>query len=157
MDSLEELTEIVKRDFVLDLDSIHGLAHWRRVEGYGLYLCEQNGADPMVIRLFALFHDACRVEESFDPGHGRRGADKARSLRNKIPLDEESFQTLCEACEGHTRIIHSQNLTIATCWDSDRLDLDRVGVHPDPDRLNTAQAKTLTKYDWKTRRRLVGL
>lgn len=154
-DPLKALAERLADEFVLGLDSIHGPSHWRRVERYGLYLAEHNGADPMVVRLFALFHDCRRVRESTDRGHGTRGADRARELRHLVPLDEAAFETLCRACEGHTDIIHSKELTVGTCWDADRLDLDRVGVEPDPDMLNTEPAKLLARYDGRSRRRLV--
>ncbi|MCA9790206.1 MAG: hypothetical protein KC910_00365 [Candidatus Eremiobacteraeota bacterium] len=44
--------------------------------------------------------------------------------------------------------------TIATCWDSDRLDLDRVGVDPDPAFLSTAAARKLAELTPTERRRL---
>ena len=154
-ESLETLAHTLTGEYVLGLDSIHGPSHWRRVEGYGLYIAEQNGADAMVVRLFALFHDCCRMRESTDHGHGARGAQKARELRHLVPLDDIAFQRLCRACEGHTDIIHTSDITVGTCWDADRLDLDRVGVEPDPKMLNTEPAKLLARYDARTRRKLI--
>lgn len=156
-DSLADLRALLEAEYLLGLDSIHGPSHWRRVEGYGLYLSEHTGADPMVVRLFALFHDCRRLNESWDPMHGQRGADRALELSDKIPLDGAGLDLLRAACAGHTHIQFSANSTVATCWDADRLDLDRVCIAPDPDRLNTNEAKRLARYDPTRRRQLVGL
>ena len=59
----------------------HGLPHWARVLENGLRIAEDTGADPAVVTLFAVFHDACRTNEGWDHGHGRRGADLAAQLR----------------------------------------------------------------------------
>lgn len=55
-----------------------------------------NGADETVVRLFAVFHDAERENESDEP-------------------------------------------TIGTCWDADRMDLPRVGIQPDPQKMSTQE------------------
>ena len=39
--------------------------------------------------------------------------------------------------DGHT----TGDATVLACWDSDRLDLGRVGIRPHPSRLCTVQAK----------------
>jgi uncharacterized protein len=38
------------------------------------------------------------------------------------------------------------DLTVQTCWDADRLDLGRVGICPQSERLCTAAAKQLIKW-----------
>ena len=40
------------------------------------------------------------------------------------------------------------DITIQTCWDSDRLDLGRVGVMPHPSRLCTVPAKASDMILW---------
>ena len=49
---------------------------------------------------------------------------------------------LYRACHGHTHERNHPDVTIQTCWDSDRLDLGRVGITPHPSRLCTEVAKT---------------
>ena len=39
--------------------------------------------------------------------------------------------------DGHTTV----DAAVLACWDSDRLDLGRVGIRPHPSRLCTVQAK----------------
>ena len=39
----------------------------------------------------------------------------------------------------------TSNPTIDACFDSDRLDLWRVGIIPDPDRLATEKGKEIAK------------
>lgn len=118
--------------------SVHGPDHWRRVERNGLLLATRTGADPDVIRLFALFHDSRRVNDGWDPGHGARGAEFASSHRGKsFQLPDTDFETLLYACIWHTEGVRHDDVTIATCWDADRLDLGRVGIVPDPKRMCT--------------------
>lgn len=136
----------VSEQFPLGSDSIHGPSHWRRVEENALEIAPVSGADITVVRLFALFHDSRRENEFSDHGHGSRGADLARNLRNKeFELDDARFDVLMEACSGHTELIHHPDPTIGTCWDADRLDLGRVGIQPSPCYLNTAEAKDLCR------------
>jgi hypothetical protein len=37
-----------------------------------------------IVQLFAVFHDARRINESVDDRHGRRGADLAVELRGRL-------------------------------------------------------------------------
>ena len=140
----EHLWSRVSTQFSLGHDSLHGPLHWRRVEVNGMIIATDSGADLVVVRLFALFHDSRRENEFRDDGHGKRGADLGRSMRGvDFALEDTRFDLLTEACEGHTEINHHTNPTIQTCWDADRLDLPRVGILPDPAYLNTVKAKDL--------------
>lgn len=125
----------------------HGVAHWARVMENGLRLAETTGARTEVVVLFALFHDARRVNESLDPGHGRRGAELAHRLRGALfDLDDRDFALLELACRRHTDGLTEADPTVQTCWDADRLDLGRVGIAPDPGRLCTAAARELLPW-----------
>jgi uncharacterized protein len=125
---------------------LHGPDHWRRVERNGLLLARRTGADEDVVRLFALFHDAARIHDGWDDGHGARGAALACSLRGvAFQFSDERFALLQYACTWHTDQNHHPDPTIGTCWDADRLDLGRVGVIPDPDFLNTDFAKEIAR------------
>lgn len=128
-------------------DSIHGPAHWRRVLRNGLLLAAQTGADPLVVRLFAVFHDARRVNDMTDPGHGTRGAEYAATLRTQglFTASDEQFARLQEACNGHTEGLHHPDPTVGTCWDADRLDLGRCGFVPDAHFMSTGFAREVAR------------
>jgi uncharacterized protein len=128
---------------------IHGLPHWGRVMENGRRLAEAAGADPLVVDLFALFHDARRRNEHHDPGHGARGAELAWELRDLLPpLTDLQLDLLSEACAHHTDGRVHPHPTIGACWDADRLDLWRVGIPPDEDMLSTAAARDPAILDW---------
>lgn len=125
----------------------HGVVHWARVMQNGLRIADATGADREVIELFALFHDSQRINEDEDAGHGRRGAEFARSLRGELVfLDDARFELLHEACRLHTDGLTTDDPTLGACWDADRLDLGRVGIVPKPKRLCTDAARQL--LDW---------
>ena len=117
--------------FSLGERSLHGPNHWKNVEIYGLRLCGLNGADETIIRLFAVLHDAERQNEGHDPQHGRRAADLARTLNGtSFRLDEQRMSLLIDALSYHNDGLTSEDITIGTCWDADRMDLPRVGIKP---------------------------
>jgi len=127
--------------------SVHGPEHWRRVERNGLLLATRTGADLAVVRLFALFHDSRRENEDWDEGHGARGAEYAASLRGTAyELSDDRFERLHYACVWHTDGHHHADPTIATCWDADRLDLNRVGIMPHPSYMSTDFGREIAAY-----------
>jgi uncharacterized protein len=127
--------------------SFHGPEHWRRVERNGLLLATRTGADITVVRLFALFHDSRRQNDDWDEGHGARGAEYAASLRGTVyELPDDSFRLLHYACVWHTDGEHHDDPTIATCWDADRLDLNRVGIIPNPEFMSTDLGREIASY-----------
>ena len=135
--------------------SVHGPDHWRRVERNGRLISQRSGADELVVRLFALFHDCRRRNESWDPGHGRRGAAYAGTLREAwlADLSDDQFTLLEFACTWHTKRDHHDDPTIGTCWDADRLDLGRVGIVPSAKYMSTAFGKEIADfgslYPWR--------
>ena len=132
------LWEHVTREFQCDRDSIHGPSHWRRVERNGLLIATRSGAVEEVVRLFAVFHDSRREHDGYDTTHGSRAAAYANTLRGKLfDLSDKHFELLHYACQWHTHGRLSNQPTIGTCWDADRLDLGRVGVQPAPDFMST--------------------
>lgn len=142
-----QLWEHVVAQFPLAGRSDHGAEHWRRVERNGLLLATRTGADLIVLRLFALFHDSRRQNEFFDDDHGKRGAQFAASLRGTLfELSDDSFELLHTACAGHTDGHHHAHPTIGTCWDADRLDLGRVGIIPDPEFMSTDFGREIAAY-----------
>jgi uncharacterized protein len=126
--------------------SLHGPRHWRRVEKNGLLLATRTGANTDVVRLFALFHDSRRVNESRDDGHGARGAAYAASLRgNAFDLPDDLFELLSYACTWHTDGGLHDDPTIGSCWDADRLDLGRVFKKPKPEFMCTGYGRELAR------------
>lgn len=126
---------------------MHGVVHWARVFENGLRIAEINGADKDVVTLFALFHDSRRVNESLDDGHGLRGAKLARALRDTLVfLDDYRFDLLFKACSLHTDGLTEGDRTLQACWDADRLDLGRVGIMPEHERLCTDAARNLLEW-----------
>jgi uncharacterized protein len=127
--------------------SVHGPAHWRRVERNGLVLAERTGADVDIVRLFALFHDSQRENDGTDEGHGARGAEYAKSLRGTgYNLSDDQFEVLHFACVWHTDRRHHKDVTIGTCWDADRLDLGRVGIIPHSRFMSTSFGREIAAF-----------
>jgi uncharacterized protein len=144
--NFRKLLEIITAQFPLDIHSVHGPRHWKQVEKNGLLLAKETGADETIVALFAIFHDSRRENDNKDDGHGIRGAELAESMRGThFDLPRDSFETLLEACRYHTEGRPTSNLTIATCWDADKLDLPRVGIIPDPERMGTAPGRRLAR------------
>jgi uncharacterized protein len=142
----DQLWQRVKAQFHAGQDSIHGPAHWLRVERNGLLLADRTGADETIVRLFALFHDSCRVNDGHDPAHGHRGAELAASLRGTLfDLPDPAFELLHHACWWHTEALNHANPTIGTCWDADRLDLGRVGITPHERYMSTEFGRELAR------------
>ncbi len=144
---MEDLLRTILEGYELPKEGIHGPRHWIRVSKVGLKLAKATtGADQEVVHMFALFHDARRVNEDCDHGHGLRGADLARSMRNThlTHLNDSQFDLLIYACEHHTDGETSTDPTIGCCWDADRLDLDRVGIEPEAAYLSTVAGKGMS-------------
>ncbi len=57
------LVKEVKGQFKLDIDSFHGINHWKRVRRIGLYIAERTGADTLIMSLFSVVHDSQRESE----------------------------------------------------------------------------------------------
>ena len=146
---LKPLVDEILRTYRLPPTGLHGVAHWARVLENGRRLAGETGAEIAVVELFAVFHDARRVNEGHDPDHGPRGAKLATKLRGSLfELEEGAFRLLCRACEGHTHELTHPDVTIQTCWDADRLDLGRVGIEPHPSRLCTEAARRPETRKW---------
>ncbi len=94
-----------------------------------------------------------RQNDGLDVGHGKRGAELARTLHEEgfsplfdingkpLRLSEAQLEKLCEACSEHTSGKVTSDPTIGACWDADRLNLWRVGVKSNPALLSTEAAR----------------
>lgn len=139
--------------YSLPVFGTHGITHWARVYENGLRLASETGANEKVVRLFALLHDSRRRNEALDPGHGKRGAELAKTLRGSFfQVSDHEFELLYEACAAHTDGKTENDITIQTCWDADRLDLGRVSIWPHPDHLCTMTAKDPEVIAWANKR-----
>ncbi len=143
------------KDFALNgwqLGETHGLPHWQRVERNGIMLSTEihdkkayihKDINVKVVRLFAYLHDKCRLDNGTDLEHGVRAANMLCSIRKTIlkDLTDEEFSLLETACRLHTTELKTGNLTIDTCFDADRLDLERVGIIPFHNKMATQNGK----------------
>jgi uncharacterized protein len=156
--NLKPILHAILEDYALPLVGDHGVAHWARVLENGLKLAEATGANVEVVSLFAVLHDSRRINEVTDPEHGPRAAEFAAKLRGTVfGLEDHEFRLLYRACEGHTNERNHPDLTIQTCWDSDRLDLGRVGITHHPSRLCTEFAKRPGTIKWADGRACFGV
>jgi uncharacterized protein len=134
----KRIWEQLTRSFHCGSGSVHGPAHWRRVERNGLFIAKRSGAVEEIVRLFAVFHDSRREHDGEDKSHGARGAAYAASLRGVLfQLSDRHFELLDFACKWHAHGWLSEDATIGTCWDADRLDLGRVGIKPRASYMST--------------------
>ena len=74
------------------------------------------------------------------------GRNMRRSLRGQwFDLEDSAFELLVYACTWHTDKTLSNDKTIGTCWDSDRLDLGRVGMIPSAGFMSTDFGKEVAE------------
>jgi len=144
--NLEAVWSRVLQETSVNYCSIHGPDHWARVERNGLYLAEKTGANQTIVQLFALFHDCRRMNDAIDPGHGLRGAEYAAKIKDElINISADGFDKLYYACEWHTDKNETDDITVAACWDADRLDIGRVGYIVDAQYMNSKPAKAIAE------------
>jgi len=149
-----ELIKYIKKTYVLRWEGIHGWAHWVRVYQNGTRLAQLNGANQMVVSLFAFTHDMARLSDRHDSEHGPRAAERIlNELQGRfIQLNPMELDLLTEAVRLHTRGLMEADITVQTCWDADRLDLARAGIRPAPHRLCTPQARDPEILAWAIER-----
>ena len=112
-----------------------------------MLLAKQTGADMEVVRLFALFHDSKRADDGIDREHGERGAEFAKICfeEQRFNITQEQFEKLYHACKFHTIEHRSGDVTIDTCYDADRLDLGRVDIVLDPQKMATSAGAKIAR------------
>lgn len=125
-------------------DSIHGIGHWDRVARNGEAL-NVSGADMEVVLCFAYLHDVERDSDAYDVEHGPRAAELIDDIRESVLgfLDDKQIGLLKDACTFHTTCPRTGNPTIDACFDSDRLDLPRAGIIPDPAQMATKEGAAI--------------
>jgi len=146
---VRELLPAILAQYLLNPNGIHGVPHWGRVLENGKRMAAETGADRAVIEMFAIFHDACRKSDAWDPDHGPRGATLAWTMRTQTGLDDNQISELVIACECHTSGPRAgASPTVLACLDSDRLDIPRVGMRTRPELLFTAAAREPGVLAW---------
>lgn len=147
VDAYRSLIAAVRSRSSCAASDVHGERHWRAVAEIGLVISSQTrGCDPLIVVLFALFHDALRRQDGDDPGHGLRSAALARELCATLPV--AARELLAQACAEHADGKVTSDQTLGVCWDADRLTLWRVGVIPDPRWLSTQTAQDSGYIAW---------
>jgi len=125
---------------------IHGLAHWEQVAANAASLARGEGVNSPIPGLFAYFHDCRRHNDGADPEHGARAGDYVQTFSAaQLGLSPDDRERLIFACRHHNREIRTEDAAVQICWDADRLDLPRVGIRVDPDRLFTKTARNLAE------------
>ena len=136
----------LRKHFQLDWRGIHGAPHWARVAYNGRLLArELAGVNVRIVQAFALCHDLARVNERSDRAHGPRAVALLQRCGGAdwLGFSASEFAELCGAIGEHTFATSGGTLTQQVCWDADRLDLWRIDIMPDPDRLFTEAAREL--------------
>lgn len=123
---------------------VNGPDHWQRVWENAQILIPKTKANETVVELFCFLHDCCRIHSGHEPAHGHAAKMFIRQHQKEFSfLSKNEYQMLLTACAEHTHMNHSENITIATCWDANRLDLGRLGICPKAQFLSTEAAKNL--------------
>ncbi len=153
---IKKAIQVVKPQFRLDFkDGVHGIAHWSRVWMHGRMIARELDLNPSVLAWFAFLHDSQRFNDREDPQHGNRAADFALLLYREGIINELSpleCEQLCEAMRLHSDGHTEHDAMIQACWDSDRLDLGRAGIRPDPRLLCTEPARRKDVIDLAVKR-----
>ena len=145
--------ELCCQAYKMDHDGYHGFYHWMRVLQNGRQLAKAEGANIKVVELFCLLHDTQRLNEDYDPEHGMRAAQFAKTLRGTwFDVTDAEMELLTEALIHHSEGYTQGDVTVRVCWDADRLDLGRVGIDPKPDRLCTETARNDDVLFWANAR-----
>ena len=147
---MQKVVEVI-REFVQSqwtLGEVHGICHWDRVYQNGKKLLAPD-INPLVVALFAYLHDSCRMNDGEDIDHGKRAAYFIDTIRDSYlkSVSDEEIELLKEACRLHTIEKETGVPTIDACFDADRLDLWRVGIMPDPERMATEKGKEIARHN----------
>lgn len=140
------LLEYLTTNFLLKKNSYHGPSHWQNVFKNGFDIAKSNSKiDLELVYLFSIIHDSKRENESIDSSHGERAANSLSLLTKLklIELNQNKFKLLEYAIRFHEKGKTSNDINIGCCWDSDRLDLFRVGIIPSKKYLSTNEGKII--------------
>ena len=128
------ILKTIRKQIKIDWWGHHGIRHWARVRRNGRIIAQHvPNIDLTVLDLFAVLHDAGRHDEDEDPYHGYRCAALLRKVYKPedFGLNLGQYITLLYAIEHHSEQVKPISITVAACWNADRLDIGRVGITPD--------------------------
>ena len=145
-ESIEQLRTFAIEHTKMNVNSIHGIGHWDRVAKYAEDLSTVD-VDLLVVKAFAYVHDVERENDGYDLLHGPRAAALVDNIRDTelAFLNDDEVRQLKEACELHTTTLRTEDATVNACFDADRLDLGRVGITPNPDKMATVQGRVIAE------------
>ncbi len=145
-----KLLKIIEDGYELDFyNGAHGVEHWKRVFANTRILSNHYKIKSPVFELFSILHDSKRENEHDDKYHGLRASTFVKELlsNNDISLSTIDSDRLIYACENHTYSDEKDplfnDIIVQICFDSDRLDIDRVGYEINSYYLSTDYAKSL--------------
>ena len=143
---IKRLREYAIKHSILGDYSVHGVSHWDRVARNAEVLITSD-VDELVVKAFAYIHDVERVNESDDLQHGPRAALLVDEIRSSVLsfLNDQEIEQLKEACRFHTIRHKTEDATVNACFDADRLDLGRVGITPNPNKMATVQGRIIAE------------
>lgn len=147
----EETERRISRIATSAHSEVHGPAHWRSVALAGARICRSlPAADLLTVLLFAVTHDACRVTDDEDPGHGHRAARSLGALLGELAGDLAPWRRdlLADACRYHADGYTAEDETIGACWDADRLCLWRGETAPHPKLMSTVPGRSSGLIFW---------
>lgn len=149
--NIEKVREFAIGHTKMGKESIHGIDHWDRVARNGEAL-QVPDADMLVVLCFAYLHDVERQSDAYDVTHGPKAAELIDQIRASVLgfLDDRQIGLLKDACTFHTTVSRTGNPTIDTCFDADRLDLPRVGITPDPNKMATKEGAAFVHKGFST-------
>lgn len=84
---------------------IHGVDHIERVMLLGSIICMQQGFDRSTTDLVmaaCAYHDIARVNDVYDYGHGRRGANKLEQLSDQLSIAGDDLHIIQAAIAVHS-------------------------------------------------------
>lgn len=146
--SYKRLYKKILQDATVNIHGIHGPSHWVRVMRNGIYIAEKESFSHKVIKCFALIHDSQRLNDDEDPLHGPRAAEYAKGINDSyLFMTDFELEQLVYACTYHTNEKYRDDEIVHACWDADRLDLDRIGITPNPAYLKTNTAIDIAKNE----------
>ncbi len=136
----DTLLKALKENFSLKDSDYHNIKHWNRVYKISKFLSTHYNIKSKVFKYFALFHDIGRTDETNNYEHGDDGRNLALKYRKYIDLNDDDFERLIYACKWHTKPLDINNKlykdkVVKICWDSDRLDLVRLNIKINKDKL----------------------
>lgn len=147
------LLERLDDNFCLKDSDYHNKKHWNRVFKLSKYIRELNGIESNIFKYFAMFHDVGRTDEDYNQNHGENGSKLAIKYRKYINLTDEEFEKLIFACKWHTKPLDTTNKffkdkIINICWDADKLDLVRLNIKINKEKLLNNYSKLDSTIDF---------